>query len=185
MSTIIGLAGSLRRASFNAGLLRAAADVAPAGTTIEIASIAEIPRYDGDVEQQGLPAAVRALKERVAVADGLLIATPEYNSSIPGVIKNTIDWLTRPNTDIRRVFGGLPVGLMGATPGLGATTASQNAWLPVLRTLGTLPWFGGRLGIPSAGKLFDADGNLVDDATRQRLTTFVAGFSEFVTRHHR
>jgi NAD(P)H-dependent FMN reductase len=185
MPTIVGIAGSLRHGSFNAGLLRNAAGAAPPGTAIDIASIAEIPLYNGDVEAAGLPTAVHALKERVAAADGLLIATPEYNSSIPGVLKNAIDWLTRPASDIKRVFGGLPVALMGATPGLGMTTASQNAWLPVLRTLGTLPWFGPRLGIPSAAKVFDGDGNLTDEATRQRVATFVAAFSEFVAKHHR
>lgn len=83
-----------------------------------------------------------ALKDRIAAADGLLLVTPEYNNSIPGVFKNAIDWLSRPASDIGRVFDGKPVGLIGATPGGMGTPFSQTAWLPVLRTLGTRPFFG-------------------------------------------
>src|SRR5215211_3945324 len=143
MTTIVGLSGSLRRSSFNSSLLRVAAELAPVDTRVEIASIRDIPLYDGDVEaESGIPAPVGQLKDRIAGADGLLLVTPEYNNSIPGVFKNAIDWLTRPPADIARVFGGRPVAVMGATPGPGGTILAQAAWLPVLRTLGTLPWFG-------------------------------------------
>ena len=129
MATIIGIAGSLRKGSWNAALLRAAAERAPAGTTVEIASIAGIPLYDGDVESEhGIPAAVTALKDRIAAADGLLLVTPEYNNSIPGVMKNAIDWLSRGG-DMARVFGDKPVAIMGATPGMGGTRLAQAAWL--------------------------------------------------------
>ena len=118
MTTIIGLCGSLRRGSFNRMLLGAAVEMAPQGTVIETESIREIPLYDGDVEdEQGVPAAVQRLKDRIAEADGVLIVTPEYNNSIPGVLKNAIDWLSRPAADIPRVFRGRPVAIMGATPG--------------------------------------------------------------------
>src|SRR5712691_8094834 len=104
--TILGIAGSLRQNSFNAALLRAAAAAAPAGCTVDIASIRGIPLYDSDVEAAtGVPAVVETLKERVAAADGLLLVTPEYNNSIPGVFKNVIDWLSRPPQDIPRVSG--------------------------------------------------------------------------------
>jgi chromate reductase len=186
MTTIIGLCGSLRRASFNLMLLRAAVAAAPPGTSIEIESIRDIPLYDGDVEaEHGVPPAVRRVKERIAAADGLLIVTPEYNNSIPGVLKNAIDWLSRPPSDIARVFRGRPVGVIGATPGPGGTALSQAAWLPVLRTLGTRPWFEGRVLISSAGKVFDSEGHLADAAARDRIRTFVEGFAAFAGAQRR
>jgi chromate reductase len=183
MATIIGLCGSLRRGSFNLMLLRAAVAAAPPGTSIEIEPIREIPLYDGDVEaDHGLPPAVQRLKDRIAAADGLLIVTPEYNNSIPGVLKNTIDWLSRPSADIPRVFRGQPVAVIGATPGPGGTALSQAAWLPVLRTLGTRPWFEGRVMISGAGKVFDAEGRVTDAPTQARIRTFIEGFAAFVAR---
>jgi NAD(P)H-dependent FMN reductase len=184
LTRIIGISGSLRRSSFNAALLAAAAELAPAGTTIEIASIRGIPLYDGDVETgQGLPAGVARLKEQIASADGLLLITPEYNNSIPGVFKNAIDWLSRPAADIARVFGGRPVAIMGASPGGFGTQLSQTAWLPVLRALRTRPWFGSPLYVSAANKAFDAAGRLADEAIRERLTTFVRLFSEFAAEN--
>ena len=186
MPTIIGLCGSLRRASFNLMLLRAAAEAAPSGTSIEIESIRDIPIYDGDMEaENGVPVSVQRLKDRIAAADGLLIVTPEYNNSIPGVLKNAIDWLSRPPADIPRVFRGRPVAVMGATPGAGATALSQAAWLPVLRTLGMRPWFEGRVQISGAGKLFDSDGRVTDAAALDRVRTFIEGFSSFASVQRR
>ena len=180
MPTIIGLCGSLRRGSFNLMLLRAAVAAAPSGTSIDIESIREIPLYDGDVEaEHGLPPAVQRLKERIAAADGVLIATPEYNNSMPGVLKNAIDWLSRPPADIARVFRGRPVAVMGATPGAGGTALSQAAWLPVLRTLGMRPWFEGRVLISDASKVFDGEGRIINQATQDRVRTFVEEFSAF------
>ncbi|QGN54825.1 NADPH-dependent FMN reductase [Novosphingobium sp. Gsoil 351] len=177
MTIIVGLGGSLRRASFNSGLLRAAAQLAPAGSTLAVYGIAGIPLYDGDLEEaEGIPSAVAGLKDAIAAADGLLIATPEYNSSIPGVLKNAIDWLSRPNSDIARVFGGKPVALIGASPGGFGTVLSQAAWLPVLRQLGAAPWFGAPLTVARSGKLFDADGDLTDGETRERLAALLVKF---------
>jgi len=106
MIAILGLSGSLRERSFNSALLRCAAELLPPDARIELTSIREIPLYDGDVEtREGIPKSVQALKERIVASDALLIATPEYNNSIPGVAKNAIDWLSRPNADIPRVFG--------------------------------------------------------------------------------
>ena len=183
MPHIVGFSGSLRRGSFNTSLLRAAVEVAPARTTIEIASIAEFPLYNADVEAAGVPAPVQVLKDRLAAADGLLIATPEYNNSIPGVAKNAIDWLSRPPADVPRLFRNKPIAIMGATPGQGGTILSQAAWLPILATLGTSPWFGGRLRASNAGKLFDANGTLIDDGIREQLKRFVAGFAAYCESH--
>ena len=180
MTTIIGLCGSLRHGSFNRLLLRAAVELAPPGAAINPESIREIPLYDGDVEEeQGVPPAVQRLKDRIAEADGLLIVTPEYNASMPGVLKNAIDWLSRPAADIPRVFRGRPVAIMGATPGPGGTALSQAAWLPVVRLLGMRPWFEGGVLISDAGRVFDSDGRVTDAATRQRIQTFVEGFAVF------
>jgi chromate reductase, NAD(P)H dehydrogenase (quinone) len=182
MATIVGISGALRRGSYNASLLRAAVELAPPGLAIEAVSIREFPLYDGDVEAEGTPEAVRAAKDRIAAADGLLLVTPEYNNSIPGVFKNAIDWLSRPPKDIPRVFGGRPVALMGATPGPGGTILAQAAWLPVLRALGTEFWSGPRVYVSSAAKAFDAEGRLVDEAIRTTLAQHLAGYSEFVAR---
>jgi NAD(P)H-dependent FMN reductase len=180
MTRIVGISGSLRRGSFNSALLRAGADLMPAGATLAIASIAGIPLYDADAEAaQGLPPAVVALKQAIASADGVLLATPEYNNGIPGVFKNAIDWASRPADDIARVFRGRPFAVIGASPGNFGTILSQDAWLPVLRTLGTRPWFGGRLMASRAGTLFDGDGRLADEKLRERLRDFLAGFVAF------
>src|SRR5262249_39693105 len=118
MAKIIGVSGSLRRGSYNTALLRAAVEGIPSGSELKIESIDGIPLYNGDVEAaDGVPVRVSDLKNAIAAADGLLIATPEYNNSIPGVLKNAIDWLSRPPADIKRVFGGKPVAVIGASPG--------------------------------------------------------------------
>ena len=180
MTSLIGISGSLRQGSFNTALLRAARDFMPDGATLEIRSIAEIPLYNGDLEQRdGLPAAVTALKEAIAAADGLLIATPEYNNSIPGVLKNTIDWLSRPASDIPRVFGAKPVALMGASPGPFGTILSQSAWLPVFKTLGAQLWSGERLLVSRAREAIGQDSSLTDEKIRERLRVLLQGFCRF------
>jgi chromate reductase, NAD(P)H dehydrogenase (quinone) len=181
MTSIVGLCGSLRRGSFNRMLLRAAVEAAPPGTAINPESIREIPLYDGDVEEErGVPAAVRRLKDRIAEADGVLIVTPEYNNSMPGVLKNAIDWLSRPAADIPRVFHGRPVAIIGATPGSGGTALSQAAWLPVVRVLGMRPWFEGGVLIRDAGTVFTSDGRVTDATILHRIQAFVEGFAAFV-----
>jgi len=183
MTTILAIAGSARAKSLNQMLLRAAAEAAPAGTTVEHASIKDIPLYDGDSEAaSGVPAVVEALKDRIAKADGVLLVTPEYNNSIPGTFKNAIDWTTRPPADIARVYGGKPIGVIGATPGPAGTGLAQVAWLPILRTLGTLPFFGARLMVSNAGKVFDEHGALTDVAVRAQVEKYMAAFARFVTR---
>ena len=117
---VLGFAGSLRKASFNAGLLRAAQEMLPDGMALEVFDLLPIPLYNADVEAHGFPEAVTRFRERIAAADALLIATPEYNYSIPGVLKNAIDWASRPpgNTPL----DGKTVALMGASPGMMGTS---------------------------------------------------------------
>ena len=119
------------------------------------------------------------MKNAIAGADGLLLVTPEYNYSIPGVFKNAIDWLSRPPADSARVWAGKPVALIGASPSGFGTNLAQEAWLPVLRTLGTRPWFGGRLFVSKAQSVFDESGELTDEAVKKQLRQFLGGFVEF------
>jgi len=176
MLTIIGLSGSTRRGSFNSSLLRAAAASMPEGAELRIESIAAIPLYNGDEEtEHGIPAPVARLKDAIAAAAGLLLVTAEYNNSIPGVAKNAIDWLTRPASDVPRVFRDKPVAIAGASPGGFGTLLSQNAWLPVFRTLVADLW-SGRLLVSRAGGVFDASGAITDPTIQDNLRKFMAGF---------
>ena len=186
MITVVGISGSTRRGSLNSALLRAAKASMPQGAELRIESIAEIPLYNGDDESaHGIPQPVARLKDAIAAAQGLLLVTPEYNNSIPGVAKNAIDWLSRPSSDIGRVFAGKPVAIAGASPGGFGTILSQNAWLPVFRTLGAELWSGGRLLVSRAGSVFDANGEILDAATRENVRKFVAGFVAYVSERRR
>ena len=181
MVKIVAISGSLRAGSYNSALLRAAIEVQPQNVNVEAGTIAGIPLYNGDDEDKtGIPAAVEKLKNQIAAADGVLLITPEYNNSIPGVLKNAIDWLTRPPADVARVFNQRPFAVTGASPGNFGTILAQSAWLPVLRTLGTRPWFGDKLYVSSAGKAFDASGKLVDQALRDKLKKFLTEFAAFI-----
>ncbi len=183
MVKILGLSGSLRKGSLNAALLRAAVETAPTGVELEQGTIRGVPLYDGDEEAaHGIPPAVAVLRAQIRAADGLLLVTPEYNNSLPGVLKNAVDWLSRDYPGDAGVFASKPVAVIGASPGNFGTILSQEAWLPVLRTLRTRPWFEGRLMVSRAHALFDAEGRLTDETTRQRLAEFVAGFADFAAR---
>lgn len=147
---------------------------------IDPRGIEGIPLYDGDLEAaEGIPEAVTILKDAVASADGLLLVTPEYNQSIPGPFKNAIDWMSRPGSDMRRVFGGKPVGIMGASPGRMGTISSQTAWLPVFRQLALVPYLGKSVYLSGAGDAFD-DGELTSPDLQKLLDGYLEGFRDFV-----
>lgn len=177
MKTILGLSGSLRKRSYNSGLLRAAAELAPEGVRIEIGSIRDVPLYDGDREEaEGLPEPVLRLQDQLRSADGLLLVTPEYNNGIPGVFKNAIDWMSRGEG--LELFVGKPVAVFGASDGGFGTILAQAHWLPVLRTLRTRHWQEGRVRVSRAPDLFDEDGNLTDERQRRIVASFVERFAE-------
>ncbi len=185
MTQLIGIAGSLRQGSFNRALLRQAGAVMPAGSTLEILAIDEIPLYNGDLEQtEGIPPAVAAIQTALGEADGLVLATPEYNAGIPGVLKNAVDWLSRPTRDNQRILHGIPVALLGATPGGFGTAAAQSAWLPVLRALRMPLWIDqGALQVSRAHQFF-TDGELTDEKYQNLLTGYMAGFVNFLRARH-
>ncbi len=175
---ILGICGSLRRASYNRWLLTAAQGLVPDGMTLEIAEMHDIPIFDQDVQEAGDPEAVAALKARVRDADGLLISTPEYNWGVPGALKNTIDWLSRPAKDsplLRK-----PVALMGATTGPWGTVRAQLALrqillFPQMQVLPS-PW----VHLTMAKDKFDPDGALTDDQTRQQVRELLAAFGRWI-----
>jgi chromate reductase len=177
---ILALGGSLREASKNRALLDEAAALAPADAELDrshLALIGSLPLFNQDIlDRDGFPAGVAEVKDALREADGLLIATPEYNWGIPGFLKNTIDWASRPANDIPHVFGDLPTALIGAGGGAG-TRFAQNAWLSVFRFLKMRPWFGQSLYIDRAHERFDEHNRLTDDATREQLRAVITGFA--------
>ncbi len=181
---ILALGGSLREASRNRALLGEAAALAPADAEVDLshlATVGSLPLFNQDtLEREGFPAGVAELKAALRAADGLLIATPEYNWGIPGFLKNAIDWASRPANEIASVFGDLPVALIGAGGGAG-TRFAQQAWLSVFRFLKMRPWYGESLYVDRAHERFDADNRLADEATRAQLRAVVAGFAAHCT----
>jgi chromate reductase len=171
MLSFLGISGSLRTGSLNTALLRVAVALVPEGVTLKIADIADIPLYHGDVETEGLPAAVQALRAQIKAADALVFATPEYNYSIPGVLKNAIDWASRPP---EHPFAGKPIAIMGASPGaLGSARAQYHLRQMFIFMDGKLL---NKPEIMVAGAIgkFDAQGNLTDEPTRQIVAAQLA-----------
>ena len=177
---VLGLGGSLRAASLNRALLDEAAGLMPSGAELDLGHVdaaGALPLFDQDlVDRDGFPAAAEGLKRALCAADGLLIATPEYNWGIPGFLKNAIDWASRPASDIPEVFGDLPVALIGAGGG-GGTRLAQAAWMPVFRYLRLRPWSVETLYVDRAREKFDGDGRLADAAVRAQLRAVVEGFA--------
>jgi chromate reductase len=176
---VLGFAGSLRKASFNAGLLRAARELLPDGMTIESFDLSDIPLYNGDVEALGFPEPVQRFRERIAAADALLIATPEYNYSIPGVLKNAIDWASRPPD---QPMNGKPVALMGASPGMLGTARSQYHLRQVCVFLNMHPLNKPEVLVAKAHERFDAEVRLTDESTRQLVRKLLESLADWTRR---
>lgn len=177
---VLGIPGSLRRGSYNRGLLRAAQEVAPHGVRIELHELHDIPLYDEDVRQHGTPEPVARLNAAITAADAVLIATPEYNWSIPGVLKNAIDWVSRPpaSSPLRRK----PVAVIGASSGLSGTIRAQLALRQVLFSLECYVLPKPDLWVREAGQLFDHEGRLTDQETRQRLHELLVALVDWTQR---
>ena len=178
---VAGIVGSLREDSLNKGLLRAAVELAPAGMEIRVyARLGEIPPYNDDVFQQGDPPAVADFKTFIGDAEALLISTPEYNYGVPGVLKNAIDWASRPAG--KSVLNRKPAAIMGCSPGLGGTIRCQHALRQSFVFTETHVMLQPEIKIPSAAPLFDSSGMLTDENTRQYLKKFLDSFSNWIVR---
>ena len=177
--SVLGICGSLRRGSYNGAALRAAQGLAPAGMTLEIAGLDGIPPYNEDIRAAGLPPAVVTLRERIAAADALLIATPEYNFSVPGVLKNAIDWASRPPD---QPFDGKPLAILGASPGRTGTARAQYHLRQCFVFLNAHLLNKPEVMIAGANQLFDEAGRLTDEATRAHLARLLAALADWARR---
>jgi chromate reductase len=178
--SFLGIAGSLRHGSYNRGLIRAAAEVAPAGITVVGFELKDIPLFNADVEADGEPESVTALKEAIAAADALVIATPEYNHCVSGVLKNAIDWASRPARD--SVLSGKPVAVMGATPGRGGTARAQAQLRDGLTYTNGLVLPLPEVLVARAREKFDDNGNLIDEETRQDVRELLVALAAWTRR---
>ncbi len=172
---IVAISGSLRKDSFNTMLLRSLSELAPAGVDITIADISALPLYDQDAEA-AFPAAAQALKDAIAAADGVIIATPEYNRSIPGVLKNAIDWVSRPYG--QNSFAGKPVLTVGVSVGKLGTALAQAHLKEIMVYLDTRVVGQPELYLGPAHELFDASGNLTEESTKDLLVKALGVLAE-------
>lgn len=178
---ILGISGSLRRASLNTGLIRAAREMAPEGVIIEACDISSLPFFNADLEEAGDPTAVAGFKSSIRAADALLIATPEYSYNIPGGLKNAIDWASRPEPQTSVLYQK-PVAIIGATFGLFGTTRAQLTLRQVLTYTESLVLPGPELLLMSAATIFDSAGNLEDEETRTRIASIVRALVTWTRR---
>ena len=176
---VLGISGSLRKGSFNTAVLRAAVELAPEGMTIETAVIRDIPLYDEDLRVEGLPGPVSAFRERIAAADALLIVTPEYNYSLPGVLKNAIDWASRPPA---QPFAGKPLAIMGASGGPSGTMRAQYHLRQVAVFLDMHPLNKPEVFVRSAAERIDAEGKLTDEPTRKVIAEQLVALAVWTRR---
>ena len=168
---LLGIAGSLRAGSYNRSLLRAARELLPEGVELVEFEIGNLPFYDGDVEAAGDPEPVVALKDAIREADALLIATPEYNRGIPGVLKNAVDWASRP--PLGSPLTGKPVALMGASTGRGGTALAQQQLREALEFPRAAVLDEPLVLVPEAYMRFDDRGELTDEGVRAELAELV------------
>ena len=173
---VLGISGSLRSGSYNRALLRAARELAPAGMEIVDFDLRELPFYDGDVEAAGDPASVHAFKDAIRAADALLIATPEYNRGIPGVLKNAVDWASRP--PLGSPLTGKPVAITGASTGLGGTARAQEQLRAALEFSRADVLAQPEVLVPEAYLSIDDEGRLVDEDARARLAELLAALAD-------
>jgi len=177
---VLGIAGSLRSGSFNRALLRAAQELAPAGLEVVSFDIAPVPLYNADVEAQGDPAPVAALKTAIREADALLIVTPEYNYGVPGVLKNAIDWASRPPD--KSPLRGKPAAIMGATTGQGGTIRAQLQLRQAFVFTQTLALLAPEVLVAKAHERFDPDGRLIDEKTRSFVSKQLEALRDWTLR---
>ncbi|AEG61464.1 NADPH-dependent FMN reductase [Desulforamulus ruminis] len=176
---ILGFAGSLREGSYNRAALRAAQELLPEGVTLEIFDLSPIPLFNEDVEKEGFPEPVQAFKERIAAADALLIATPEYNYSIPGVLKNALDWASRPPG--QSPLNDKPVAIMGASAGYFGTARAQYHLRQMCVILNMHP-INKEVFIAGAGDKFDPQGKLADERSRKGISQLLLALKDWTRR---
>jgi chromate reductase len=177
---LIAIPGSLRRASINRKLLHVMSGLVPAGMTLEVHDLLDVPPFNEDVEAEGIPPAVQALRDAVAGAQGLLISTPEYNAGVPGVLKNGLDWLSRPPR--RSVLDGKPVGIVGASPGTLGTARAQPQLRQLFVFTNSPVMMQPEVFVTSAYAKFDEMGKLTDDKTREALIRYLAALQTWVEK---
>ena len=176
---LLGICGSLRSQSYNLGALRVVGSVLPADTTFDIASLADLPFYNFDVEQRGLPAAVVDFRAKVSAADALIIAVPEYNYSIPGVLKNALEWLSRPPAP---PVQGKPCAMLGATVSPLGTARGQFHLRHVCVSLNIIPVNTPHVDITSAATKFDKEGRLTDQPSIDLIKQLVSELASLTRR---
>src|SRR5512146_2983431 len=172
--SVLGICGSLRRGSYNMAALRTASALAPAGMTLTVADISKIPLYDEEVRAQGFPPPVETLRRQIKEADALLFACPEYNYSMTGVLKNAIDWASRPPD---QPFAGKPCAIIGASGGMAGSARAQYDLRRSCVFLDMHPLNKPEVMIGQAQNRFDADGNLTDEATRGFIRDLMAALA--------
>jgi chromate reductase len=175
MLHVVGIAGSLRRASYNRALLRAAQQLTPAALKIEIEVLDDVPMFNADLDGEATPAAVARLRRAVREADGLLLVTPEYNHGVPGVLKNAIDWLSQPL--VGSALDGKPTALMGASTGAAGTARGQSQLRQSFVLTNTPSMLRPEVLVGRAQDKFDTAGRLIDEPTRRFLRSFLEQFA--------